>query len=518
LQALLNFAGLTAFVPVLISALDPGKSNTIPICIAVFIFIVIKNLVSVWLSKFQIRYVNRIFCHFSEKLYVNYFRRGFLFVKESLSTSLSHNVNGVCYQFAQGVLSLSLTMAGEALLLLLIWGGLLIYSFKIALLIACCFVPVVWIYLQTVRNKLQLYGKAENQAKWKQWHIVTETFKGYTEVELNRVFPMFRRRFKDGLNEIAFYREHTDHVLRIPGSMIECYVAAGMMVAVILIQGNSDLRITFGIIAVGVLRMLPALRTLIGGWTQLKNNVHVIDIIEEAQDEAEMEPEGGSAPISFRKQIEVNNITFRFPDTSSDDPPVINHFSMTIGKGERVGIRGTSGIGKSTLFNLLLGFYEPQSGEIRIDDIPLDHTTRASWHALVGYVPQDVFIMDGTLAENVAFGESVIDEERVSQVLKQAQLDEFIGTLPEGIHAKLGENGCRLSGGQRQRIGIARALYKQVEVLFFDEATSSLDPQTEQEITIAIRELSSACKELTLIMIAHRESSLAFCNRIITLE
>jgi ABC-type bacteriocin/lantibiotic exporter with double-glycine peptidase domain len=484
---------------------------------------VVKNLASIRIGQFQTRYANRIFCHFSEKLYVNYFHRGLLFVKESLSTSLSHNVNGVCSQFAHGVLSLSFTMVGEAMLLLLIWGALLIYSFKIAILIALCFVPVVWIYLQTVRNKLQLYGKAENRAKWKQWHIVTETFRGYVEVELNRVFPLFRQRFKDGLSEIAFYREHTDHVLRIPGSMIECYVAAGMMVAVILIQGNNDLRLTFGIMAVGVLRMLPALRTLIGGWTQLKNNAYVVGIIEEAMDEAQDEiiakPDfGDTASILFQKQIEVNNITFRFPDTAADEPPVINHFSMTIAKGEKVGIRGASGIGKSTLFNLLLGFYEPQSGEIRIDNLRLDHTTRSSWHALTGYVPQDVFIMDGTLAENIAFGETAINEERVRQVLKQARLDEFVGTLPEGIHAKVGESGCRLSGGQRQRIGIARALYKQVEVLFFDEATSSLDPQTEQEIAVAIRELSSIHKELTLVMIAHRESSLAFCDRIITLE
>lgn len=476
-------------------------------------------MVTVWLGQFQIRYVNRIFCYFSEKLYVHYFHRGLLFVKESLSTSLSHNVNGVCFQFAQGVVSLFFTLVGEAMLLLLIWCGLLIYSFKIALLIACCFVPVIWIYLQAVRKKLQLYGKAENEVRRKQWHIVTETFKGYAEVELNNAFPWFRQRFKNGLEQIAYYREHTDHILRIPGSMIECYVAAGLMVAVILIQGNNDLRLTFGIVAVGVLRMLPALRTLITGWTQLKNNAYVIDIIEEATEEAktEINTGGKSSPVSFCKQMEVNNITFRFPGTPADDPPVITDFSMTITKGERIGIRGASGIGKSTLFNLLLGFYEPQKGEIRIDGIRLDPATRASWQALTGYVPQDVFIMDGTLAENIAFGEAVIDEERVKQVLIQSRLDEFTGTLPEGIHARVGENGCRLSGGQRQRIGIARALYKQVEVLFFDEATSSLDPQTEQEITMAINDLSTTHKELTLIMIAHRESSLSFCDRIIHL-
>jgi ABC-type multidrug transport system fused ATPase/permease subunit len=165
----------------------------------------------------------------------------------------------------------------------------------------------------------------------------------------------------------------------------------------------------------------------------------------------------------------------------------------------------------------MLGFFPPTSREIQIDGKKLTPSNRHQWHRLVGYVPQEIFIIQGSLAENIALGQT-IDEEKIRNVLKQVQLDEWAATLPEGMNTSLGEYGSRLSGGQKQRIGIARALYKDAEVLFFDEATSALDNHTEQEINAALQELSNTHKELTMIIIAHRESSLTFCDRIIDLE
>jgi ABC-type multidrug transport system fused ATPase/permease subunit len=378
---------------------------------------------------------------------------------------------------------------------------------------------VIWIYLNTVRKKLRSFGQAENEARWKQWRTVTETFKGYAEVKLNNAFPLFFNRFKDGLKEITGYREHADRIFRLPGSLIEIYVVAGLIVAVFFIRGNHDLQLVFGIIALAVMRMLPALRTLLTGWMSLKNSAYTIETIEEALQNAPRETENLiQTPLVFHHKIEIDRISFSFPDNKVDELPVIQDFSLTIQKGERIGIRGVSGIGKSTLFNLLLGFYHPQKGEIRIDGIPLNTSTYTAWHKIAGYVPQEVFILDGSLVENITFGESVIDEERIKNVLIRSCLDDFVKTLPEGLHTRMGENGCRLSGGQRQRIGIARALYKQAEILFFDEATSSLDQQMEQEITETFNELTLTDKKLTLIMIAHRESSLLFCDRSICLS
>ncbi|GAB6010198.1 ABC transporter ATP-binding protein [Dysgonomonas reticulitermitis] len=519
LRALLNFIGLTALIPLITSAIEPEAGSLLLLCLAIFAFIVLKNMVNVWLGGVHIRYINQLYCHFSEKLYKSYFRKGLLFVKQTPSDSLSNRINGVCYRFSQYIVSQLFTISGEALLLFFIWIGLFIYSYQAALWMSATLLPGLWIYFFVIRKKLRLYGQAENEIHWKQWRLVTETFKGYAEVTLNHAFPLFFKRFKAGLKEIAHYREHSDKIQRLPESMMEIYIIGGWIVAALLSKGGNELKLTLGIIAVATVRMLPAIRNLLNGWTLLRNNAYTIDIIGDVLPGEEWEDETSpSLPISFRHQIEIRDVTFTFPDAEAGEQAVIRHFNLILHKGERIGIRGASGIGKSTLFNLLLGFYTPQQGDIRIDDVQLDSQNRSGWHRIVGYVPQDVFILDGTLAENIALGEESINEERLKQALRQSNLDEFVCSLPEGIHTPIGENGCRLSGGQRQRIGIARALYKQAEVLFFDEATSSLDSRTEQEITDAINNLSVTHRQITILIIAHRETSLAGCDRIVDLS
>jgi ABC-type bacteriocin/lantibiotic exporter with double-glycine peptidase domain len=193
---------------------------------------------------------------------------------------------------------------------------------------------------------------------------------------------------------------------------------------------------------------------------------------------------------------------------------------MEIHKGECLGIRGTSGVGKTTLFNIILGLYRPTEGHIFIDDAELTPTNSRLWQNTIGYVPQHVFIADMTLAENIALGcdANCIDMERLNWAIELADIKAFIDTLPNGANSHIGEQGCRLSGGQRQRIGIARALYKGCDILLFDEAKSSLDNLTEDNINRAIHHLSTTNRELTIVVIAHRDSSLEYCDRVITME
>lgn len=197
---------------------------------------------------------------------------------------------------------------------------------------------------------------------------------------------------------------------------------------------------------------------------------------------------------------------------------MLRDFSCVIRKGEYVGIRGESGIGKSTLFHLLLGFLSPDRGEIRIDGLRLTDEVRTAWHRRIGYVQQAVFVAQGTLAENIALGRGVIDRRKVVEVLGQVCLADWLETLPQGIDTPLGEDGGRLSGGQRQRVGIARALYKDADVLLLDEATSALDDETERDINRMLCRLMRERKGLTILSIAHRESSLAYCHRIVILN
>ncbi|MBQ7343097.1 MAG: ATP-binding cassette domain-containing protein, partial [Alistipes sp.] len=191
-----------------------------------------------------------------------------------------------------------------------------------------------------------------------------------------------------------------------------------------------------------------------------------------------------------------------------------------IHKGEKLGINGESGAGKTTLLNILLGLYSPTEGDILVDGEKLSGDLVRKWQNSVGYVSQGTFLTDSTILANIALGceEQDIDMAHIERCIEAASLSEFVVSLPKGIHTRIGECGALLSGGQRQRIGIARALYKQADILFFDEATSSLDNATEQSINRAIEHLSASNENLTIVVVAHRDSSLSYCDRIVTLD
>lgn len=290
--------------------------------------------------------------------------------------------------------------------------------------------------------------------------------------------------------------------------MSEAAIVVG--IALLIGAGRGDLSIVSGVFAVAAFRLIPAMRSILNSWVTLQNASHSIQVVTEGLTESQTADDSSEQPFTFKHTLELKDLGFAFPDGEQ----LFSHLNLTIHRGERIGIRGPSGSGKSTLFNLLLGFLTPTEGEILVDGRQLTTANRNRWHKLVGYVPQEIFIVEGSLLDNVALGHPSPDRQRVMEVLEQVRLKDWLETLPQGLDTPLGEYGSRLSGGQKQRIGIARALYKEAEVLFFDEATSALDSRTESEINRALEELSEQCRELTMIIIAHRETSLRVCDRI----
>jgi ABC-type multidrug transport system fused ATPase/permease subunit len=218
------------------------------------------------------------------------------------------------------------------------------------------------------------------------------------------------------------------------------------------------------------------------------------------------------APVPFHRDIAFDRVGFRYQARAS----ALTSVSLTIAKGERVGLIGETGSGKSTLLDVLMGLLDPTSGAVLIDGEPLVDRNRANWQAQIAHVPQMIYLADSSIASNIAFGEpeEAIDMARVRHAASRAHIDDFIAGLPHGYGTSVGERGVRLSGGQRQRIGIARALYKRASVLIFDEATSALDGKIESSIMRSIFELE---RGLTLVMIAHRTTTLVGCDRIVRL-
>jgi len=271
-----------------------------------------------------------------------------------------------------------------------------------------------------------------------------------------------------------------------------------------------------GALALGAQRLLPAQQQLYEAWVKISGSrasvIDTLDLLEQPLPAADLLAQ--PAPIGLEKEMRIENLYFRYTENG---PWVIRDLNLRISKGVRVGFVGNTGCGKSTTLDLIMGLLLPTSGLIVVDGLPLSGERLRAWQGAIAHVPQSIFMADISVAENIAFGElpEAIDMKRVRQAASQAQLAEFIENNPKGYNTLIGERGIRFSGGQRQRLGIARALYKQADVLVFDEATSSLDQETEQDVMDAIEGLG---RELTILIIAHRLSTIRFCDTIIKLR
>lgn len=513
LRALLDFAGLAALLPVLLTLLgeDADRQKALLLCGAALLFVAVKNLLSIFLSRYQIKFTLNLYRQFSRSMFSNYYHRGLLFIKGKSSVQLAHEINVICYAFCINVLQSILVMIAESVLAVSMLVAILIWEPFAGGILCLGFLPIILIYVRIVKKKMRNYGKEEMEARRQQSRTVAEAFRGYSELEVNNAFQFLEDSFLEGLDTISQSRVKMDTIQKIPAFMSEGTLIIGLALLLLFTSGN--LALVSGVFAVVAFRLIPAVRSIMGAWSTLQNSAFCIEIVAQGiqeEGDAVVQEEKG---LTFHSELKVEHIDFSFDETQ----PLFTDFCCTIHKGECVGIKGASGSGKSTLFNILLGFFPLRQGRITIDGTPLSSMNLKAWHKLAGYVPQEIFIQKGTLAENIALGNKDIQEEKIWEILKQVRLDEWVKALPEGLHADLGEFGNRMSGGQKQRIGIARALYKEAEVLFFDEATSALDNQTELEINQAIEELSHNRHELTIIIIAHRESSLSFCDRIIEL-
>jgi ATP-binding cassette subfamily B protein len=306
------------------------------------------------------------------------------------------------------------------------------------------------------------------------------------------------------------------------GPRIVLEVVAMVLIAILAyvlsrqVEGLGTALPVLGALAVGTLRLLPAFQQSYGAWTSMAGNqASLADVVEllgqPLREDASAPP---PPPFPFKRDIRFEAVRFRY---SGKGPWVLDGLDLTIPKGARIGIVGSTGSGKTTTLDLLMGLLMPTEGEIRVDGLPIRGAVVRAWQRTIAHVPQNIYLADSTLAENIAFGipREAIDFSRLREATRQAQIADTIESMSDGYDTRVGERGVRLSGGQRQRIGIARALYKQASVLVFDEATSALDSATEQAVMDSIQDLHG---DLTVLLIAHRLSSLRRCDAIIKLE
>lgn len=486
------------------------------VCLILFYFL--KNLFLAFRTRIQIHFVMRNQIFYSNQLFAEYLSRPYLFHLNTKTGILLRDVNsGGMVVFGQVVLLLlglitDIVMA-VVIALLLIWLDPLV-----AIIGAGFFGGLVVFVIKSSHKRIARQGaiQLECQTQLFAWAnqgfgAIKETKVMHTESFFMEQYDAAYRRFGKAMNDFQF-------VSQMPRLLIESAVVCGLLTLVIiklLLGANAIEIISFlGLLALAAFRLMPSANHMVACYNGIKFQLPFFnEIYPELEAIHKRNIEGNldvipskSKRLPFDKNISIEHVTFSY-DTNQE---ILRDINFQIAKGDFVGIIGPSGAGKTTFVNVLLGLLPPCQGRILVDGVDISMDVRG-WQENLAYVPQTIYLFDASIKENIAFGQAKedIDAVKMEKVLHMAELYDFIQSLPDGLETAVGELGERLSGGQRQRIGIARALYRQPNVLILDEATSALDNETEKSITDTILKLKG---QMTIISIAHRVSTLEQCD------
>ena len=499
----------------------------------VIIAFYIKAFLSFNAQKFVFQFGYTLKGELSAKLLKAYLAAPYSFHLRINSATLIQNVIGTTDNVCIGVVMPLLTSISNAAVILAL-TLLLIQVSPMALVMIALLLPLVILLIESLRSRLAFWSKEGWGASAEMIRILNHGLGGLKETRVIGCESYFDQQMIQQTKRYAKNLTLVQGYGNLPRFAIEAFmitfIVGFTLLFLYLNQGQEqNLTAILGIFALASIRLLPAISNLVGNINTFRANTFAIDklfadlkeietgqriAITDISDRSKnLSSSADRSPLLFRKEIVFDKITFQYPESSTKS---LDKISLTIKKGESIGVIGKSGAGKTTLVDVLLGLFTPGSGDITVDGVSVYDNLRA-WQNIIGYVPQSIFLIDDTLERNIAFGVSdgLIDRHRLTKAIEMAQLSEVVAQLPNGIKTVVGERGLLLSGGQRQRVGIARVLYHEREVLVFDEATAALDTETERLITEATKALSGT---KTIVIIAHRLSTIEHCDRIYQID
>jgi ATP-binding cassette, subfamily B, bacterial PglK len=419
-----------------------------------------------------------------------------------------------------GILTPVLLLISSTIMLIGIIGVLFAINTTIALSVFIGFGSLYWLVISYTKNHLKDNSQTIADQSTQMIKSLQEGLGGIRDVLIDGTQQFYCKLYRNA--DLPLRRASGNNIF-IGGSPKYAMEAIGMMLiaglAYLMTQQEGGMVTAIpvlGALALGAQRLLPVLQQAYGAYSTIKGSKtsfeDILNLLDQPLPEYADQPP--LKPIPFVKEIKLNNLNFRYTE---DSPWVLKNINLSLKKGSRIGFMGVTGSGKSTLLDIIMGLLPATEGGLIIDNQTINTQNRRAWQAHIAHVPQNIYLSDSTIEENIAFGiaKELIDHQRVKKAAQQAQIAELIEQWKDGYQTFVGERGIRLSGGQRQRIGIARALYKQADVLIFDEATSALDNKTEQAVMDTIEDLG---KEITVLIIAHRLTTLKGCEQIIEIS
>lgn len=488
--------------------------------IAIAVAALLLRLALVWASQ---RFIFRVGYDLSVTVLTQILHRPYRFHLEHNSSEIIADLNKAQIVVVQMLQPL---MQGFTALCLstFIIAALLFVNAALAVTLAVLFVLIYFGMAVSIRRILTRNGAFIAQSQSKRIQVVQEGLGAIRDIILGGTQDVAIAKFKNVDSRLRTAQATNMFLAATPRLFVECIGMIIIAVAVMFIAASPGGLLSFipvlGAFALGAQRLMPLAEQAYRGWAGAISNKRLLeDVLAQIPDTpvrarvAASFPATAQPSFDFKERISFNDVCFAYEPSL----PILRDIDFEIRKNEMVGIVGSTGSGKSTLIDLLLGLLRPDSGSICVDGVPLSDANMSSWQGNISHVPQTIYLSDATIAENIAFNvpPDRIDMARVVEAARQANIHDAISSWPDGYDSVVGERGVRLSGGQRQRIGIARALYTSANLLVLDEATNALDAATEANIMRSINNLQST---RTILIIAHRSSALAGCDRVIDLN
>ena len=488
--------------------------------IALFVFIILSNAISGFTVWVRTRFVMGLNHELSTRLLTVYISKPYAYFLNKNTSTLGKNLLAEVYQLTNNMLIPIFELVVNTMVIL----TLVIVLFMTDFITTCVALAILGgsyaVINFRVKKRVKRGGLERLEANRGRYKITGEALSGIKTTKVFGRENYFIKQFSAYSKKFTQVETSVRTISEIPRYLLEALAFGGIILLVVFLTitrgGASDVIPLVSLFAFAGYRLLPAMQKVFQAATSIYFNQAILDTLHQdlTEDVTKRDLEIGE-PIFFTKEIRLKNLSFSYPDTSVT---VLANINLTIRKNSTVGFVGTTGSGKTTLVDILLGLLVAQEGGLFVDDVPITSQRQRAWQQIIGYVPQDIFLSDDTVARNIAFGlaDEKIESDKVQAAAKIAALDTFISEeLAHGYETIIGERGLRLSGGQRQRIGLARALYENPAILVLDEATSSLDGVTE---TAVMKAINNASKDRTVIMIAHRLSTVRDCDVIYLME